>query len=91
MATADVSRLVTSMDKIANLAVGAADRIAMRPLDLPTVQGQHRETGPDRHTGNGPPLRRCTALSRDLRDAFALSSRSPNSRAKPTPSSRNPT
>jgi predicted phosphate transport protein (TIGR00153 family) len=34
MARADLMRLVGSMDGIANYAVGAADRIAMRPLTL---------------------------------------------------------
>ncbi len=32
---ADLARLVGSMDSIANLATGAADRISMRRLDLP--------------------------------------------------------
>lgn len=36
MARADLARLVASMDAIANLAAGAADRISMRPLALPT-------------------------------------------------------
>jgi len=35
MGRADLARLVTSMDRIANYAAGAADRIAMRPLSLP--------------------------------------------------------
>ncbi|OPZ75968.1 MAG: hypothetical protein BWY79_01853 [Actinobacteria bacterium ADurb.Bin444] len=74
MATADVSRLVTSMDKIANLAVGAADRIAMRPLDLPQPFKDNivRLARIDTQAT----ARLCDAvlaLSRDLRDAFALS------------------
>jgi len=35
MGRGDLARLVTSMDRIANYAVGAADRIAMRPISLP--------------------------------------------------------
>ena len=35
MHRADLARLVGSMDNIANLATGAADRISMRRLDLP--------------------------------------------------------
>lgn len=35
MGRADLARLVTSVDRIANYAVGAADRIAMRPISLP--------------------------------------------------------
>ncbi len=35
MHRADLARLVGSMDNIANLATGAADRISMRKLDLP--------------------------------------------------------
>lgn len=35
MGRADLARLVASMDGIANLAVGAADRIAMRRITLP--------------------------------------------------------
>jgi len=35
MTRADLARLVASMDAIANLAAGAADRISMRPLTLP--------------------------------------------------------
>ncbi|MCZ7663724.1 MAG: DUF47 family protein [Thermoleophilia bacterium] len=35
MGRADLARLVASMDGIANLAVGAADRIAMRRISLP--------------------------------------------------------
>jgi Phosphate transport regulator (distant homolog of PhoU) len=36
MGRGDLARLVTSMDRIANYAVGAADRIAMRPISLPS-------------------------------------------------------
>ena len=32
---ADLARLVRSMDDVANYAAGAADRIVMRPLDIP--------------------------------------------------------
>ncbi len=74
MATADVSRLVTSMDKIANLAVGAADRIAMRPLDLP--QPFKDNIVELARIDTQAAARLCDAvlaLSRDLRDAFALS------------------
>ena len=35
MGRGDLARLVTSVDRIANFAVGAADRIAMRPISLP--------------------------------------------------------
>jgi len=35
MGRADLARLVTSMDRIANYAVGAADRITMRPIGVP--------------------------------------------------------
>jgi len=35
MGRGDLARLVTSVDKIANYAVGAADRIAMRPISVP--------------------------------------------------------
>ncbi len=35
MGRADLARLVASVDKIANFAVGAADRIAMRPITVP--------------------------------------------------------
>lgn len=73
MATADVSRLITSMDKIANLAVGAADRIAMRPLDLPQAFKDRMVelAGIDVEAA----ARLCDAvlaLNRDLREAFAL-------------------
>lgn len=37
MARADLARLVGSMDSIANLAAGAADRISMRRFTLPPV------------------------------------------------------
>lgn len=37
MARADLARLVASMDSIANLAAGAADRISMRKFTLPPV------------------------------------------------------
>jgi len=73
MATADVSRLITSMDKIANLAVGAADRIAMRPLDLPQKFRDYMVelAGIDVEAA----ARLCDAvlaLNRDMREAFAL-------------------
>jgi predicted phosphate transport protein (TIGR00153 family) len=40
MHRADLARLVGSMDNIANLATGAADRISMRRLDLPPEANQ---------------------------------------------------
>jgi predicted phosphate transport protein (TIGR00153 family) len=40
MGRADLARLVTSMDGIANYAVGAADRIAMRHFTLPAELNQ---------------------------------------------------
>jgi uncharacterized protein len=35
MGRADLARLVTSVDRIANLAAGAADRLVLRPFTLP--------------------------------------------------------
>jgi predicted phosphate transport protein (TIGR00153 family) len=40
MHRADLARLVSSMDNIANLATGAADRISMRRLSLPPEANQ---------------------------------------------------
>ena len=40
MHRADLARLVASMDNIANLATGAADRISMRRLSLPAEANQ---------------------------------------------------
>ncbi|NLE74339.1 MAG: DUF47 family protein [Actinobacteria bacterium] len=73
MATADVSRLITTMDKIANLAVGAADRIAMRPLNLPQKFKDYMVelAGIDVEAT----ARLCDAvlaLNRDMRETFAI-------------------
>lgn len=40
MSRADLARLVGSMDGIANLATGAADRISMRRFSLPTLMNE---------------------------------------------------
>ncbi len=40
MNRADLSRMVTSMDSINNLAAGAADRIVMRRFTLPARMNQ---------------------------------------------------
>jgi predicted phosphate transport protein (TIGR00153 family) len=40
MARADLARLVASMDSIANLAAGAADRLSMRKFSLPAAMNE---------------------------------------------------
>ncbi len=40
MSRADLARLVASMDSIANLATGAADRISMRRFSLPPAMNE---------------------------------------------------
>ena len=61
MHRADLARLVGSMDSIANLSAGAADRIVMRKFSLPPQMNQLLvDLAQDRHGGGGgsPRLRR---------------------------------
>jgi uncharacterized protein len=73
MHRADLARLVGSMDNIANLATGAADRISMRRLDLPNEANELlvRMAAVDLECVNA--LRAAVvAMNNDLREAIKL-------------------
>jgi len=73
MHRADLARLVGSMDNIANLATGAADRISMRRLDLPSEANELlvRMAAVDLECVNA--LRAAVvAMNKDLREAIKL-------------------
>ena len=73
MHRADLARLVGSMDNIANLATGAADRISMRRLDLPNEANELlvRMAAVDLECVNA--LRDAVvAMNNDLREAIKL-------------------
>jgi uncharacterized protein len=73
MHRADLARLVGSMDNIANLATGAADRISMRRLDLPPEANQLlvRMAAVDLECVKA--LREAVvAMNKDLREAIKL-------------------
>jgi uncharacterized protein len=73
MHRADLARLVGSMDNIANLATGAADRISMRRLDLPDEANELlvRMAAVDLECVNA--LRAAVvAMNNDLREAIKL-------------------
>jgi predicted phosphate transport protein (TIGR00153 family) len=70
---ADLARLVGSMDKIANLAAGAADRISMRQLSLPVEARRLLEEMAKVDVEAVRALRDAVvAMGADLREAISL-------------------
>jgi len=72
MHRADLARLVGSMDSIANLAVGAADRIVMRKFSLPPEMNELLVTLAQADTDAVEALRAAVvAMGTDLREAIS--------------------
>jgi len=70
---ADLARLVGSMDNIANLAAGAADRISMRRFSLPQELNQRLVNMAETDLEAVRVLRdSILAMGKDLREAIAL-------------------
>lgn len=70
---ADLARLVGSMDSIANLATGAADRISMRRFSLPPALNQRLVEMAEADVEAVQILRNAAlAMGRDLREAIRL-------------------
>jgi predicted phosphate transport protein (TIGR00153 family) len=65
MSRADLARLVSSMDSIANLAAGAADRIGMRRFTLPPQMNEQLEAVQVLRDA-------VVAMGKDLREAIRL-------------------
>ena len=73
MNRADLARLVASMDAIANLAAGAADRISMRRFSLPPEMNQELVRLADTDLEAVQALRDAVvAMGKDLREAIKL-------------------
>lgn len=73
MNSADLARLVGSMDSIANLAAGAADRIAMRRLTLPSRMSELLRALTQADIDAVETLARAVvAMSTDLREALRI-------------------
>ncbi len=73
MNSADLARLVGSMDSIANLAAGAADRIAMRRLTLPSRMNELLRALTQADIDAVETLARAVvAMSTDLREALRI-------------------
>jgi len=76
MQRADLSRLVGSMDSIANLASGAADRIVMRRFSLPSEMNEQLVALAEVDVEAAKTLRDAVvAMGRDLRGALELAGR----------------
>lgn len=70
---ADLSRLVGSMDSIANLAAGAADRIVMRRFSLPQAMNEQLVTMAQVDVEAAQGLRDAVvAMGSDMREAIRL-------------------
>jgi len=73
MHRADLARLVSSIDNIANLASGAADRISMRSFSLPPEMNEQLVELARVDLEAGKVLREAVvAMSNDLREAIKL-------------------
>lgn len=76
MQRADLSRLVSSMDSIANLASGAADRIVMRRFSLPSEMNEQLVALAEVDVEAAKILRDAVvAMGSDLRGALELAGR----------------